>query len=99
MHHLISLTLILGLLLGLPTSGYSQLIRAAQVDGSIASTGTPLTGNLDIGANQIKNVVDPTLAQDVATKNYVDTVSGQSNTASGNVSVVCGGYLHQGNLS
>jgi len=32
-----------------------------------------MTGALDMGTNQINNVVDPTLAQDAATMNYVDT--------------------------
>lgn len=37
-------------------------------DGSVA-----MTGDLDLGTNQIHNVVDPSSAQDAATKNYVDT--------------------------
>jgi len=31
------------------------------------------TGTIDMGANKILDVADPTLAQDAATKNYVDT--------------------------
>jgi len=37
-------------------------------DGSEA-----MSGELDLGTNKIVNVVDPTSAQDVSTKNYVDT--------------------------
>lgn len=36
----------------------------------------PMTGNFDAGNNQINNLVDPTLAQDAATKAYVDANSG-----------------------
>ena len=42
--------------------------------GSLAADGqTPATGNLNMNTNRIINVVDPTLAQDAATKTYVDT--------------------------
>ena len=36
-----------------------------------------LNGTISAENNQIKNVADPTVAQDVATKNYVDSVGVQ----------------------
>lgn len=47
---------------------------ASALTGSLAADGqTTATGNLNMGVNQIINVVDPTTAQGAATKNYVDT--------------------------
>ncbi len=37
-----------------------------------------ILGDVDFGANKIGNVLNPTLAQDVATKNYVDTSNVQN---------------------
>jgi len=48
---------------------------ATAMTGSVAADGqTPMTGNLNLSSNKIINVVDPTAAQDAATKAYVDTV-------------------------
>jgi hypothetical protein len=44
-------------------------------------TGGTMSGVLNMGTNQITNVVDPTTAQMAATKNYVDTQLAQLNPA------------------
>jgi hypothetical protein len=49
----------------------------------LASDGqTTASGNLNMGTNRIINTADPTNAQDVATKNYVDTYVGALGTMS-----------------
>jgi len=40
--------------------------------GKLALSGGTMTGQLSLGSNKIVSVADPTLAQDVATKAYVD---------------------------
>jgi hypothetical protein len=50
---------------------------ASALTGSLASDGqTTASGNLNLGTNRITNTADPVNAQDVATKNYVDTYVG-----------------------
>ena len=47
---------------------------ASALTGSLAADGqTTASGTLNMGVNQIINVVDPSTAQGAATKNYVDT--------------------------
>jgi len=42
-------------------------------DTKVAKAGDSMSGVLDMGANKITDVANPTLAQDATTKNYVDT--------------------------
>jgi microcystin-dependent protein len=48
---------------------------ASSLTGSVAADGqTPMSGSLNMANNKIISVLDPTLAQDAATKAYVDAV-------------------------
>jgi hypothetical protein len=51
-------------------------IASALTDSLAADGQTTASGNLNMGTNRIVNAADPTNAQDVATKNYVDTYVG-----------------------
>ena len=54
-------------------------LQGGTTQGKVLFSGVPLnlwgvpTANLSIGTQKLTNVVDPTAAQDGATKNYVDT--------------------------
>ena len=77
---------------------------ASTLTDSVAADGqTAMTGNLNLSSNKIVNVADPTLAQDAATKNYVDTsVSGLSSTylvKASNLSDVANATTSRTNLS
>ena len=56
---------------------------ANALTGSLAADGqTTASGNLNMGTNQVVNAADPTTAQALATKNYVDTYVGNLGTMS-----------------
>lgn len=55
-------------------SGVTSAIQT-QINGKLSLTGGTMSGAINMGTHQINAVVDPTSAQDVATKNYVDTVA------------------------
>lgn len=43
--------------------------------GKLNLSGGIMTGAISMNSNQINNLADPTLAQDAATKNYIDTIT------------------------
>ena len=62
----------------------------------VSKSGDTMSGNLDMVGNSILHVVDPTNAQDVATKNYSDTnlalkLNKTGGTMTGNL--IMGGYF------
>ena len=63
------------------TDAYTQ----AQVDSALALklnlTGGTMSGVIAMGANKITGLADPTLAQDAATKSYIDTIFGSTTSA------------------
>lgn len=72
---------------------------ANALTGSIASDGqTPMSGSLNMGNNQITNTADPTTAQSVATKNYVDTAGSLALLKANNLSDVANATTARGNL-
>ena len=68
------------------TDAYTQ----TQVDTALALklnlTGGTMSGAIAMGANKITGLADPTLAQDAATKNYIDTIFGSTTSAAASAS-------------
>jgi len=59
---------------GATGTGYTNLIGNGSSTSVSSSSNLSIDGELNMSTNQIKNVVNPTDAQDAATKSYVDTV-------------------------
>ena len=68
-------------------AGYniSNAYTTTQVDAALALklnlTGGTMSGAIAMGASKITGMADPTVAQDAATKNYIDTIFGSTTTA------------------
>ena len=80
-------------------AGATTIATGAVTDTKLDKTNIPLSGfaaaaaDVDLGANKLTDVADPTAAQDAATKAYVDTeiTNGTATNVSGTVAVVNGG--------
>lgn len=73
---------------------------ANALTGSVASDGqTTMSGSLNMGANQITNVANPTTAQSAATKAYVDGLGSAYLLKASNLSDVADVATSRGNLS
>ena len=73
-------------------TGVTAIGTGKVTDAKLDKTNIPLSGfgaavaAVDLGSNKLTNVTDPTLAQDAATKNYVDLATGAiTNLTNGNV--------------
>ena len=63
------------------TDAYTKTQIDTTVSGLLAKTGGTMSGAIAMGTNKITGVGDPTLAQDAATKNYIDTIFGSTSSA------------------
>lgn len=70
--------------------GISDAYTTSQVDtlvnAKLSLTGGTMSGVIAMGANKITGLADPTLAQDAATKNYIDTIFGSTTSAAASAS-------------
>jgi len=73
---------------------------ASSLTGSVAADGqTPMSGTLNMANNKVSAVLDPTSAQDAATKTYVDTANALSLLKASNLSDVANATTSRTNLS
>ena len=76
----------------------AKIKDAAVTNGKLDKTNIPLSGfgaataDVALGAKKLTGVADPTLAQDAATKNYVDT-------ATAGITTLANGKIYLGNAS
>jgi len=73
---------------------------SSALTGSVAADGqTPMSGSLNMANNKVVSVLDPTSAQDAATKTYVDTADALSLLKASNLSDVANATTSRTNLS
>jgi len=60
---------------------YTQTQTDTLLAAKLSTTGGTMSGAIAMGTNKITGLGDPTLAQDAATKNYIDTIFGSTTTA------------------
>lgn len=63
------------------TDAYTTTQVDTLVNAKLSLTGGTMSGAIAMGANKITGLADPTLAQDAATKSYIDTIFGSTTTA------------------
>lgn len=63
------------------TNAYTQTQTDTLLAAKLSTTGGTMSGAIAMGTNKITGLGDPTLAQDAATKNYIDTIFGSTTTA------------------
>ncbi len=60
---------------------YTKTETNSLLAAKLSTAGGTMSGAIAMGTNKITGLGDPTLAQDAATKNYIDTIFGSTTTA------------------